>query len=340
MSVNTNDKNPVSDQVKDDGDGDGEKPSSSPISSSSNSSNSDTDSSFQNYKEIRDACLKFADRANQIEHRANTATQGVKNMMLLQVQLARSTDEVLDHIHQLAEHYKRMDKLGDELLLPANYVLLDRMMDADVEGHYLRMTTDFLADAKKGLDKANLLVQAHEYMEMRRQQVHETVDEIKQLLAATSTLAREVDAFVPLMETFFHNLDCGCDENEGCVQHEWEPKSKIDRSVTRLDEKTTAIHTSLNALLQRLASDVGKHPASTRAADEGASPLAGVLQANIDQCVIGSCSVCRKEDHTTACCPQARMEQGALRPDEEDQYLMSGGLQSEGDEEVCTSGFL
>lgn len=294
--------------------------------------------SFHSYKEVRAACRDFADRANKIEHRANEAARGVKPLMLRQVQLARAIDEVLGQIRHLAEHYKRMDNFAAKLLLPHNYILSDRMMNDNVSEHYLWMTADFLKDATSGLQEAEKLVEAQEYMEHRREQVHEAVAKIQQLTAAASKLARELDGFVPRVATFFHGLKCGCAPEEGCFEHEWEPKSKIDRNIRRLDDKTADILANLDTLLKRLASDAGKRPASPRGENGGPDPLAGVYQAKIDSCVIGSCCVCSKDDHATTVCPMAQGEISSHRPQDDNFYLMSGALQTEGEDEIMASG--
>lgn len=302
-----------------------------------------SDDDVQNYKQVRAAFRDFATRAQSIERRADEATRGVKQMMLHQVQLARATDEVLKLIRHLAEHYKRMNNFADTLLLPHNYVLSDRMMKANVEDHYLWMTNDFLTDAKKGLDEADKLVEAQEYMEKRRGEVHDAVSNIKQLTAATKKLARDLDAFVPRVADFFHGLQCGCDPNEGCFEHDWDPKSKIDREIRHLDNKAIDILASLEALLQRLASDAGKRPASPRPADAGEHPLDGVYQANIDKCVIGSCCACGSDDHATAFCPIAKetfakKQEGTDQPaDDEGLYMMSSALQTMEEDEPVAS---
>lgn len=92
---------------------------------------------FQSYREVCVACHNFVARANEIERHANEATRGVRRMMLRQIQLARAIDDVLEKIHDLSEHYKHMDFFGDELLLPHNYILSDRMMNANVQENYL-----------------------------------------------------------------------------------------------------------------------------------------------------------------------------------------------------------
>lgn len=291
-----------------------------------------TSSSFKSYREVRATCRDFAARANAIERRANEATRGVKQLMLRQVQLARAIDAVLQHIHHLAEHYKRMDSFADELLLPHNYVLSDRMMNANVEEHYLWLTADFLQDARNGLEEADQLVEAQEYMETRREQVHGAVDNIKRLARANSKLARELEAFAPRAATFFRNLRCGCDPAEACPLHDWEPKGKIAESIRRLDDKTADILASLEALLRRLASDVGKRDASPRGDDNGG-------EGRLDKCVTGGCAVCGSEAHATAFCPQARAAasemaaEGASQTDRSGLHLMSGGLQTEGNNE-------
>lgn len=200
------------------------------------------------------------------------------------------------------------------------------------------MTADYLQDAKKGLHKADELVEAQEYMEHRREQVHDAVGNIKQLTNATTKLSGELNAFVPRVAAFFHNLKCGCDPDGACYQHEWEPQRKIVNNIRRLDNKANEILANLDTLLQRLASDAGKRAASPRGEDDGEDPLAGVFQAKIDRCVIGNCAVCGKEDHATAVCPLALAavrERGAeLR--EDGLYLMGGALQTDDDEPMTS----
>lgn len=297
---------------------------------------------FHSYKEVRDACRDFADRANKIEHRANKATRDVKPLMLHQVQLARTTNEVLATIHRLAEHYKRMDESATELLLPHNYILDDRMVNADVSETHLFLTEELLKDAHSGLKKAEKLVDAHEEMEDHRDQIHEAVANIQQLAAAASKLARELDEFVPRAAIFFHNLGCGCDVDEGCFAHDWEPKSKTDRNIRNLDERTADILANLDGLLQRLASDIGKRPASPRGDKDGPDPLAGVYQGNLDSCVIGGCCICGSDDHATAACPKTPGATSSREPEGggDNFYMMSGALQTEDEDETMTSDAL
>lgn len=108
-----------------------------PDNATDNDPTADQADGFLSYREVRVSCRDFAARAKEIERRANEATQSVKKLMLRQVQLARAIDDVLDKIHSLSEHYKHMDLFGDELLLPHNYILSDRMMNANVQYNYL-----------------------------------------------------------------------------------------------------------------------------------------------------------------------------------------------------------
>lgn len=203
------------------------------------------------------------------------------------------------------------------------------------------MTEDFLRDARKGLQKANELVDAQEYMEQRRDQVHEAVGNIKRLTNATTKLSGDLSAFVPRLDAFFHKLNCGCNPDQACSQHEWEPQRNLNSNIRQLDNKTKDILANLDDLLQKLASDAGKRAASPRGEHDGEDPLAGVFQAGIDRCVIGGCAVCGKEDHATAACPLALAavrERGAeLR--EDGLYLMGGALQEDDDKPVTSDTF-
>lgn len=157
----------------------------------------------------------------------------------------------------------------DELLFSRKYMRSNRMMDVDVRKHYLWLTNDFLEVAHECFEKADELVESHEYMKQRREKVPNIVDSIQELTATTAELARELDAFVPQAENFFRSLGCSCEPYEVCATHEGEPKSEVDMCIRCLDKKTTDILDSLDALLHWLAMGIDKRAAPSRGEGDG-----------------------------------------------------------------------